>query len=289
MKVIDYINNSENKKFALGHFNFSTIDQLWAIFNAAKKLNTPILVGVSEGERHFIGIKQCVALIKSIRDEFNFPIFLNADHTHSLEEIKLAAQAGFDCILCDGSALSFEENIKMTKEAVKIVKDINPEILVEGELGYIGSGSEVFQTMPSDIKLGKEFFTKPEEAEQFVKETNIDLFSPAVGSIHGMFKNQPNPNLAIDLIREIKKATKKFLVLHGGSGVSNSDFIQAIDAGINIIHISTELRLAWRNGIENELIKNKNEIAPYKLLTTSLQEVEKVVENRLKLFFRNGL
>src|SRR4051812_26548602 len=106
MKTLrEYIDDAWQKKVAIGHFNISNIEGLWGAFHAAQKLNVPVIIGVSEGERDFIGIPQSVALIKSIREEFNYPIFLNADHTYSFERVKEAIDAGFDAVIIDGAKL----------------------------------------------------------------------------------------------------------------------------------------------------------------------------------------
>lgn len=285
MKTLrEVIKDAESKEIALGHFNVSDCVGVKAIFGAAQELNLPIIIGVSEGEREFIGVKRIADAIKSIREEFDYPIFLNADHTHSLDKVKEAAEAGFDAIIFDGSKMPFEENIQKTKEAVQYVKSVNPSILVEGEVGYIGSGSVIIRGVPEGAAVRKEDFTKPEDAARFVKETGVDLFSPAVGNLHGMFADAPNPDLAIDLISDIKRATGVPLVLHGGSGIKDADFTAAIKAGINIIHINTEIRLAWRKGLEMALKQNPDEITPYKLLPGAISEIKKVVSSRLKLF-----
>ena len=289
-KLIEYIKEAEHNKTAIGHFNISECAGLKGIFKAAQELNLPVIIGVSEGEAGFIGYRRAAALVKSLREEYNYPIFLNADHTKSLEKIKEAVEAGFDAVLFDAGKSPFEENIKKTKEAVEYVKSVNPEILVEAELGYLGSSSVILKEIPKDATIKKEDLTKPEEAARFVKETKIDLLAPAIGNIHGMFKNAPNPNLDIERIKEIKEALRQSsgqaapLVLHGGSGIIEDDFLQAIDAGISIIHINTELRLAWREGMERVLKENPEEIAPYKLLPAVVEEIRKAAYNRLKLF-----
>ncbi|MBI4993988.1 class II fructose-bisphosphate aldolase [Candidatus Wolfebacteria bacterium] len=283
------IQEAKDKKVAVGHFNISECVALKGIFQAAKELNLPVIIGVSEGEREFIGTKRVALMIKSLREEFNWPIFLNADHTHSLEKIKEAVLAGFDAVLFDGGKLAIEENIKKTKEVVEYVRSINPNILVEGELGYIGSSSTILKDIPEGAAIKSEDLTKPEEAAYFVKETGVDLLAPAVGNIHGMFKNSPNPNLDIKRIKNLSQSVDKFgarLVLHGGSGISDDDFIKAIDAGISIIHINTEIRLAWRQGVEKALAQNPEEITPYKILPTAIEEIKKAVELRLRLFNR---
>ncbi len=275
---------SINKK-AIGHFNISDIAALEAVFDSARELGVPVIIGTSEGERKFIGPEQAAALIKSLRSGHDFPIFLNADHTHSLEKIKEAVAAGYDAVLFDGGKLPFDENIKQTKEVVDYVKSVNPEIIVEGELGYIGSSSEVLKEIPAGAALKPEDLTTPEQAKEFVEKTGVDLLAPAVGNIHGII-TQPGfvEKLDIERIRAIKQATNIPLVLHGGSGLSDEDFRAAIEAGINIVHINTEIRQAWRRGIEEGLKENPDEIAPYKIYPATVEEIKKVVLQRLKIF-----
>ena len=127
-------------------------------------MQLPVLIGVSEGEREFIGVRQAAALIKSLREKYDYPIFLNADHTHSLDKAKEAAEAGFDEIIFDNSSLPMEQNIANTKEAVAAIRAINPEIVIEGEIGYIGSNSEIIDAAPeASLTL-----STPEEAVRFV-------------------------------------------------------------------------------------------------------------------------
>lgn len=278
------IQEAENTKKAIGHFNVSEWAALKGIFQSAQELDVPVIIGVSEGERDFIGVKRIALMIKSLREEFNYPIFLNADHTHSLEKIKEAVEAGFDAVLFDGGKLPFEENIKRTKEVVEYVKSVNSEILVEGELGYLGGSSVILKEIPKDAAIKPEDLTDPEEATRFVKETGIDLLAPAVGNIHGMFKNAPNPNIDIERISKLRNMAGVPIVLHGGSGIRDDDFTKAIDAGISIIHINTEIRLAWREGMEKSLKENLEEVVPYKLLPTVIKEIKSAVDKRLKLF-----
>ena len=170
---------------AIGHFNVSDLVTLNAVFEAARDLQVPVIVGVSEGERRFMGVRQVSALVKSLREEYDFPIFLNADHTHSLQGAIEAAKAGFDWIVFDVSTLPFEDNLRQTKTAVEALKALRPEILVEGELGDIGSGSEIHDAAP-DLQKG---LTSPVQAKQFLDETRVDTLAPAVGNMHGMLKS----------------------------------------------------------------------------------------------------
>lgn len=277
--LIETIRDAENNGVAVGHFNVSEIAALNGIVRASKELNVPVVIGVSEGEGKFIGLKRFAALIKCVRDDSDSPIFMNLDHAHSLEWAKEAAEAGFDSILFDGAKLPLKENIRATMEVVEVVKSIDSKILVEGEIGFIGSSSEVREGIPEGVAL-----TDPEDARRFVEETKVDLFGPSFGNVHGMMSGGRDPDLNIDHLKKITSAVGVPLVLHGGSGNSDNDFKEAIKAGIRIIHINTELRLAWRKALEESLKKNSNEVAPYKLLVSSEEAVYRVVLNRLKLF-----
>lgn len=279
----EYIAEAEEKKVAIGHFNVSDSIGFWAVVNAAKKMSLPVIIGVSEGERDFIGIKQIRALVDTIKNE-GVPIFLNADHTYSVERIKEVVNANFDAVIIDGTDKSFEENLKISKEAVSCAKDKNPNILVEGELGFIGKSSTVWDEVPEGAS--EKSLTKPEEAQEYVEKTGVNLFAPAVGNIHGMAKNA-NINfekLDIERITAVRQAAGVPLVLHGGSGITDAEFKQAIAAGISIIHISTELRLAHKQGLQKALCDSPEEVAPYKYLRPARDAMQAVVEKRLALF-----
>ncbi len=278
------LKDAEAKKVALGHFNVSNLEALWAIFRAAKNCNVPVIIGVSEGERNFFGVRQVAAVVKSVREEFQYPIFLNADHTYSFDKVKQAIDAGFDAVIFDGTELPFEENIKVTKRCVEYARGVNPEIIVEGELGFIGKSSKILEKIPEGVNLSEEFLTKPEDAARFVKETGVDLLAPAIGNIHGMLKGGHDPALNVKRTGEIRKAAGVPLVLHGGSGNSPEDFKGTIANGISIVHINTEIRVAYKKGLMKGLSENPEEVAPYKFLKDSIIGVEKVVEEKLKLF-----
>ncbi len=284
MKTLrEYILEAEENNSALGHFNVSDTEQLHAIFNAARKLNVPIIIGTSEGERDFIGVRQIVALVQSLREEYDYPIFLNADHTYSVGRIREAVDAGYDAVIFDGVKLPLEENIKQTKEAVTYAKSVNPDILVEGEIGYIGSSSKMLEELPEGVDP-EGAVTTEEQIAQYVKETGVDLIAPAVGNLHGMLKGGKNPELNILQIQRLRKAGGVPMVLHGGSGISDKDFREAIEAGMSIVHINTEIRVAYRKGIEAGLEENPEEIAPYRFMKKGVEEVSRVVEERLRLF-----
>jgi len=189
-------------------------------------------------------------------------------------------------VVFDASALPFEQNLRSTREAVGALKSVNPAILVEGELGEIGIGSEIHQQAP-DLSKG---LTDPAQAKDFVAATAVDLLAPAVGNMHGMLRSmvqgQARKHLDIARIAEIKRSTGVLLTLHGGSGTDEGDLREAIEAGINLVHINTELRVAWRDGLEQAIVRELAEIVPYKILPQVVDSVAQVVHARLSLFCR---
>jgi fructose-bisphosphate aldolase class II len=279
-----YIEEAKKKGVAIGHFNISNLETLRGIFNAARKLNLPVIIGTAEGERKFIGTKQAVALVKSLREEYDYPIFLNADHTYTVEGVKECIDAGYDSVIFDAANVSYEENVRQTKECVEYAKKCGRDVLVEAELGFIGQASQVLDKIPEGVKITEEFLTKPEEAQKFVKDTGVDMLAPAVGNIHGMLKGGKDPALNIKRVGEISAVVGVPLVLHGASGNSAEEIQRAIKAGVAIVHINTEIRVAFRKALEKGLAEKPNEVAPYKYMDNTVSAVEKIVTEKLKIF-----
>ena len=282
--LLDCVQEAEKSHKAIGHFNVSTLDMVWAIVDAAKGLHVPVIIGASEGERDFMGAGALRALITSIRDRWNIPLYLNADHTYSFDRAKVAIDYGYDSIVIDGAKLSWDENIAMTKKVVYYVAEKGYRTVVEGELGYIGQSSKVLDAIPEGANVSEESLTTVAQAVEFVEKTGVKMFAPAIGSIHGMLRKTNDPDLNIQRIKEINKAVEAPLVLHGGSGLTNENFKKGIEAGISVVHISTELRAAWTRALALSMQQNQNEVAPYKILKPAQQAVQKVVEEKLRLF-----
>jgi fructose-bisphosphate aldolase, class II len=284
--LLEVLRQAEARGIAVGHFNVSDLVTLYGVVEAARERELPVVIGVSEAERRFFGVTQLVAVIKSLRDRGGPPIFLNADHTHSLSAAVEAAKAGFDWVVCDFSSLPFDENLRRTKEAVVALKALRPDILIEGEIGDIGSGSQIHDSAPHRA------LTTPEEALQFAQETGIDTLAPAVGNMHGVLKSMlsggARKHLDTARIRAIKERTRIFMTLHGGSDTADADLREAIAAGMTVVHINTELRLAWRRAIEESFANRKEEIAPYTLLAPAVAAVKGIVGARLTLFSGEG-
>lgn len=288
MKTLrEMLGEAQQSKVAIGHFNISDLVGLKAVFESARALDVPVIVGLSEGERAFMGVREAAAAVRVLHQEYGYPIFLNADHTHSLVSAEDAARAGFDSIVFDRSELPFAQNISETKKAVEALKAITPAVLVEGEIGEIGTGSEIHEDAPQGLKL-----TTTEEAREFAAATGIDILAPAVGNTHGlsrsMIRGEAQKRLDIDRIAEIKKATGLFMTLHGASGTNDDDLSRAIQAGITEIHINTEVRLAWRRGLEAAFAQEPDQVVPYKLLPAAVDAMKQVVSARLLLFNRSS-
>lgn len=282
------LEEARENKYAIGSFNFCTAEVLRVIVLTAQNLNSPIIVSTSENEADFIGMGQAVALVDAWRKEFpNLRILLNLDHGKSLEKIEEAITAGYNMVHFDGSALSYEENIKKTKEVVDYIHgtwnmEHGTKIIVEGELGYLRGSSSLHQEI---LEIKEDDLTQPEQAVDFVKKTGIDSLAVVIGNAHGVFVKS-SEKLYLDRLRNIHEAVgdKAFLVLHGGSGISDDDIKGAINCGIVKINVNTEIRLAYRDALKNLLINNPNESTTYKILGPAMDAAQKIVESKIRLF-----
>lgn len=283
----EYLLEYQKNKRAIAHFNVVTIDMLWGIFHAARSLSTekgeliPVVVGVSEKERDFFGEQQFVDMVRGIRQQYEYPIFSNADHTMTALRAEQALDIGFDMIVIDGAGQSFEDNVDMVKQVVTYRNEKQYETLIEAELGFIGFGSMMRDTLPDGVSA--ETMTSPDQADAFVLETGIDALAPSVGNVHGMVRTG-NPRLDEKRVHDIAMVVGIPLVLHGGSGSRDEDFCSVIKQGIVMIHISTELRKVYREALEHSLQTN-TEIAPYVYLQQGRDAVYAVARSRMKLFF----
>ena len=282
MKTLrETIEDARSRHVAIGHFNFSDSTQFNAIIAAAKELGVPVIVGVTEGEQAFLGVQKAAALVKAVRDTEGLSVYLNADHTHSVEGVKAAIDAGFDAVLFDGAKLPLEENIQQTREVVAYARAAGRDVMVEGELGYIGSSSQVHAEIPEGAGLD---MTSPELAAQFVREGGVDLLAPSVGNIHGLLKNRAKPALDLPRIESISGAIGIPMVLHGASGETDADVRGAIERGVAIVHVNTEIRVAYKEGIIRGLAENPEEVAPYKYMQPGFDAVKEVVLRKLRVF-----
>lgn len=287
-----YFIKANEGRYAIGQLNCSSADQVKAVITAAQKLKSPVIIGTSEGEAKFMGLRQAAALIESYQEETGLPIILNADHTYkdvkdltNLDKIKALLDAGYNSIHFDGSVLPYEENVKWTSEVVKMCKEKNPDISVEGELGFLPGASKVSK---EKVEIKEEYLTNPDEALEFVKATGIDRLAVSVGNSHGISFNEDK--LQFDRIANIKTKVGDLavLVLHGGSGIPDEDIQKAVSLGICKININTELRIAFTDAFKKYFTENPDETTPYKYLMAPIEAMEKVVEGKIRIFGSGG-
>lgn len=279
---VKILESAKEGHYAIGQFNVSNLEQIRAVCEVAAVLRSPIILGTSEGERKFIGLCQIAAIVRTWREEIDLPIILNADHSKSFETAKAAADAGYTGIHFDGSELSYEENLKITKQVVEYVKSNNPEAIVEGELGRVPGGSKVHTEA---IKLEESDFTDPDLAAQFVKETGVDSLAISYGNIHGVFGKglEGAEKLDIERLKAVRQKTGALLVLHGGSGIADEEVRESIKNGIVKVNINTELRVAYVNTLR-DVLNQSRETTPYKIWPAVIEAVKKVVEGKMRLF-----
>lgn len=285
---LDTILSFKEKGKAIAHFNISNLDQARAICDVAQELGQPVIIGVSEGEREYIGVTMVRKVIDELNQEYSVPIFLNADHTYTLPKVMEAIEAGYDSVIVDGAKLPYEENVALVKSCVDAVRmyeeKTGKRVLVEAELGYIGQSSSLNASLPEGVSEAN--LTTAEQAKDFVIRTGIDMFAPAIGNVHGMLTDAPEPKLHIDRLQEIQKVIDIPMVLHGASGNTDEDLKAAIDAGITIVHINTEIRKAFRDGEMEFLDEHPNEIAPYKFGKEGQDKMKEVVRAKMKLYMQ---
>lgn len=287
-RYLEIIQEYKKRGSAIAHFNISNLDQARVIAEVAAELHQPVIIGVSEGEREYMGVKMVRTIVDQLNQEFEVPIFLNADHTYSLSKVEEAVIAGYDSVIVDGAKLSYEENVALVKQCVDYVRmyegKTGRRILVEAELGYIGQSSSLNSTLPEGVSEAN--VTTKEQAKDFVIRTGIDMFAPAIGNVHGMLVDVPEPKLHISRLQEISQIVDVPLVLHGASGNTDEDLMAAIDAGIAIVHINTEIRKAFRDGEKSYMDEHPNEVAPYKFGKEGQEEMRKVVRAKMLLYVK---
>lgn len=283
MKTLrEAVSEAREQGIAIGHFNISDSNQIKAIADACAETRMPIIVGLSEGEREYFPLTHARAIVTEYQ-KAGLPLYLNADHTYTIENVRAAIDAGVDSVVVDGAKLPFEENVAYAKSAVEYARASGRDVIIEGELGYIGSSSKILDALPEGAQVTEELMTKSDEAQRFMIETGADMLAPAVGNVHGMVKGG-DPKLSISRISEIYAAVGKPLVLHGGSGNANDEFTNAIKSGVTIIHINTELRLAYREGLSQSLAAHPDETTPYKFVSPAVEHMKSFLVGKIRLF-----
>ncbi len=269
------LSNARKNGKAIGQFNLSSLEQLKGVALAAKTTGTPVICGTSPGEANYFSFQEIVAVVRAIEKREGVSIFLNYDHGKDVEKIKEAVDSGYDMVHFDGSDLELEENINKTKEVVKYARKRN--VLVEGEVSKI-LGRSIY----SDEEIENVTLTSIEKVVKFVKETGVNCIAFDVGSFHGVHKNEPV--IYPERVTQLLENANPYVVLHGGSGVSNKVIRELIERGVVKINVNTEIRFQWRNTLYNTLAENEKEIVPYKILPAVVEAISYTVKEKINLF-----
>lgn len=274
--------NARQSKFAVGAFNIDNQETLIAICRAAKKLQAPIMIEVSHGEVEAMGLYNVRDMVDNYKQEYGLEIYINLDHSPSVEAAKAGIDAGFEFIHIDVSQAdhnaSDKKIIDATIDIVEYAKFTGA--IVESEPHYFGGGSNVFKEA-FDYSEIKKTFSTPSGAKSFVKDTGIDTFAAAIGNLHGSY---PVPKqLDISLLARIRKALPPYvnISLHGGSGTPGHFYDEAVKNGVTKINVNSDLRRAFRDTLEKVLRENPDEYAVVKLMPEVYKAVQIVVETKL--------
>lgn len=278
---------TKQEKFAVGAFNIDNQETLVAIAKAAKNKNSPVLVEVSQGEVDAIGLRNIRSMVDNYKDELGIEMYVNLDHSPSVDAAKKGIDAGFELIHIDLSQAkkdaTDEEIILATREVVEYAKRTGA--LVESEPHYFGGSSNVHKE-DIDYEEIKKTFSTPEGARAFVEATGIDTFAAAIGNLHGKY---PVPKvLDIELLKRLRSAINCAISLHGGSGTPAEYFQQAIAVGVSKVNINSDMRYVFRTALELSLRDNPDEYAVVKLMPNVIEAVQKVVEEKIDMFGSSG-
>lgn len=275
----DLLRDAEKKEYALGAFNANNMEIVQAIIEAALEENAPVILQASQGGINYAGIELIVAMVKSKADKAGIPVTLHLDHGNSPEQIIKCLREGFSSVMFDGSALSLGENVSETRKVVQMAGVVG--VSVEGELGRIGGTEDHVSVDEKEA-----FFTDPEEAGYFVRETGVDALAVAIGTAHGPYKGEPR--LDFERLAAIRKNISVPVVLHGASGVPDDSIRHSISLGVRKINIDTELRQAFSLAVRKYLQENPDEYDPRKFLGPARTAVRDVVRKKIRLFGSAG-
>lgn len=263
--------NAQKGKYAIGCFNTSDLEMTKAIIRAAEVSNSPVIIATSEKAIEYAGLEPLSALIVQEAKSTKVPVALHLDHGHSIAIIERCINAGYTSVMFDGSGSELRENEILTRHAVELAH--HAEVPCEGELGCLGKAG-----------VNQSKLTNPSDVVDFIQKTGVDFLAVSIGSEHGIGENE---KLDIGLLKKIAKLTTIPLVLHGASGVKENDIREAIKNGIAKINIDTDIRHSYAESLRSILKKYPEEEDPREILTKVIGEVQKLVEDKIKLFGSN--
>lgn len=263
------------EKYSVPHFNINNLEWTKYILEECQEMNSPVIIGVSEGAIKYMGGYNVVAtMVKSLAKDLDIkiPVVIHLDHGSSVESCKKALLAGFTSVMIDASKYSLEENIRITKEVVKLSKKFKAS--TEAEIGHVG-GSE-------DNVMSELMYANVDDCSVMAKNVALTAFAPALGSVHGLYKGEPN--LDFDRMLQISIMTKLPLVLHGGTGIPDDKIRKAIACGTCKINVNTELQIVWSNGLKNYITNNDKVYDPRKIIGGGEREMKEAIRNKIILF-----
>ncbi len=283
----ELMKRSRDHHFAVGAFNVDNQETLIAICRAAQKLQSPVLVEVSQGEVDAIGLNNMRDMVNNYKRELGLEIYINLDHSPSVEAAKKGIDAGFEFIHIDVSQANHdatdEEIVASTRDVVEYARKTGA--LVESEPHYFGGSSNLHKE-DIDYEEIKKTFSTPEGAKTFVESTGVDTFAAAIGNLHGKY---PVPKqLDLELLKTIRQAISCNISLHGGSGTPLHFFEEAVKIGVSKININSDMRFAYRTTLEKVLKENPDEYAVPKLMKSVIDAVQAVVEEKIQAFNSSG-
>lgn len=272
----EMLERGKTQGYAVGQFNLNNLEFTQAILQAAQDEQSPVICGVSEGAARYMGGFQTVVnLVKSLMKEYNVtvPVAIHLDHGSSFEKCVEAIGAGFTSVMYDGSHLPLDENIANTKRVVDVAHVLG--VSVEAELGRVGGQED-------DLVVAEEAYAIPAECEKLVKETEVDCFAPALGSVHGPYKGEPN--LGFKEMEEVMNVTNTPLVLHGGTGIPTKDIQKAISLGTAKINVNTENQISSAKRVREVLAEKPDLYDPRKYLGPARDAIKDTVKSKMREF-----
>lgn len=286
-KARNLMDRARRENFAVGAFNLDNQETLVAVVRAAQKTGSPVLVEVSQGEVDALGLDNVRDMVDNYKSDYGVEMYINLDHSPSVEAAMAGIDAGFEFIHIDISQANHnateEDIINATRAVVQHARFTGA--LVESEPHYFGGSSNV-HTEEFDLEEIKKTFSTPESAIHFVDSTGIDTFAAAIGNLHGSY---PIPKvLDLELLGNIRNAINCNISLHGGSGTPGHYFEEAVKIGVQKININSDMRKAYRDTLERVLAENKSEYAVVKLMGQVIEAVQEVVESKIELFNSSG-
>jgi fructose-bisphosphate aldolase class II len=279
----DLLVHAQQNKYAVGAFNITNFDFIDYILDAAVESNSPVILQLAEAHFRYLNLEDIAPAVISAAKNVNIPVCIHLDHGKSLKTMVRAIRAGFTSIMYDGSEHPLEENLKGTKEVVKIAHSV--DVSVEGELGNVG-GEVVGVEAAIPHTSSKELFTKVEDAVYFARESGLDTLAISIGNVHGLYKG--DPELDFERLEAIRDAVGIPLVLHGGSGISDDDFKKAISLGICKINFYTGISQAAVAKVHKFIEEHPGSISYPDLAELAMTEIKNVVKDRMEVFGSKG-